>query len=68
MHAQEFMVAMECLFFEWYEDLGWEVGRGYGRFDASNNTEALEIITKEGGVRSCLSSVQSIYPGMPFHK
>ncbi|BDA42198.1 hypothetical protein COCOBI_03-0850 [Coccomyxa sp. Obi] len=49
--TQEFMVAMECLFFEWYEDMGWGVGRGYGRFDVSNNTEALEIITKEGGVQ-----------------
>lgn len=60
-------MAMECLFFEWYEDRGWEVGRGYGRFDVSNNTEALQIITKEGGVSSSLSPIRCVYPGLPFH-
>lgn len=50
--AQEFMVAMECLFYEWYEDLGMEEGQLFGRRAASNNTMALEIVTKEGGV-SC---------------
>lgn len=48
--AQEFMVAMECLFYEWYEDLGLEEGQLFGRRAASNNTMALEIVTKEGGV------------------
>ncbi|KAK9901586.1 hypothetical protein WJX75_003489 [Coccomyxa subellipsoidea] len=48
--TQEFMVAMECLFYEWYEDLGLEEGLLFGRRAASNNTMALEIVTKEGGV------------------
>ena len=47
---QEFMVAMECFFFEWY---GWELsgeegGPVYGRTHASDNAEALAVVTKEG--------------------
>jgi hypothetical protein len=52
---QEFMVAMECLFYEWYQ---WDVEKDkegpliYGRVPLTNNTEALAIVTKEGGVSS----------------
>lgn len=65
--AQEFMVAMECLFYEWYEDLGLEEGQLFGRRAASNNTMALEIVTKEGGVScTCLDLLKDWEP--PFHK
>ncbi len=50
---QEFMVAMECLFYEWYENPGSGEGMPFGRQAVSNNTAALEIVTKEGGV-SCM--------------
>ncbi|EIE20684.1 hypothetical protein COCSUDRAFT_57252 [Coccomyxa subellipsoidea C-169] len=46
----EFMVAMECLFYEWYENPGSGEGMPFGRQAVSNNTAALEIVTKEGGV------------------
>ena len=51
--AQEFMIAMECFFFEWYPDNDKE--GPYGRTFVSNNTQAVETSMKEGGVRSLLS-------------
>ena len=45
---QEYMVAMECFFFEWYQDKDDE--GPYGRTHVSNNTEAVEKSMKEGQV------------------
>ncbi len=49
---QEFMIAMECFFFEWYPDKDDE--GSFGRVHVSNNTEAIEKSMKEGGVRSAV--------------
>lgn len=67
--TQEFMVAMECLFFEWHEHPRWLDGSGwgglpFGRHRVSNNTEALEIITKEGQVRAGPSNFVCVVTGM----
>lgn len=49
------MVAMECFFFEWYQD---EDDEGpYGRTHVSNNTEAIEKSMKEGQVSRPPNSV-----------
>ena len=47
---QEFMIAMECFFFEWYPDKDDE--GPFGRVHVSNNTQAVEKSMKEGGVSS----------------
>ena len=47
--AQETMVAMECFFSEWFERVE---GHEMGRYPPSNDTEVVQRMTKEGGVRS----------------
>ena len=47
---QEFMIAMECFFFEWYPDRDDE--GSFGRVHVSNNTAAVETSMREGGVSS----------------
>jgi hypothetical protein len=46
--AQETMVAMECFFSEWFERVE---GHEMGRYPPSNDTEVVQRMTKEGGVR-----------------
>ncbi len=53
---QEFMLAMECFFFEWYPDRDDE--GSFGRVFVTNNTEAIEKSMKEGGVSSTFLACQ----------
>lgn len=60
MLLQEFMLAMECFFLEWYTDRDDE--GPYGRTHPSNNTEAVATSMKEGGVCTSTCSCMKCAP------